>query len=56
MLQKESNGSNDANFDEDYLEEEEEEELDEARSLTARYIQRSPTVPIKVTKKYKNLS
>ena len=28
----------------------EEEELDEARSLAARYVQRSPTVPIKVKK------
>lgn len=34
-------------MDENYLEEEE-VDLDEARSLTARYVQRSPTVPIKV--------
>ena len=38
-------------MDEKYLEGEE-EDLDEARSLTARYVQRSPTVPIKV--KYNN--
>ena len=34
-------------MDEKYLEDEE-EDLDEAKSLTARYVQRSPTVPIKV--------
>ena len=47
FFQKESNGSNDGNLDVDekYMEE---EDLDEARSLTARYVQRSPTVPIKV--------
>ena len=38
-------------MDEKYLEDEE-EDLDEARSLTARYVQRSPTVLIKV--KYNN--
>lgn len=30
------------------MDDEIDEELDEARSLTARYVQRSPTVPIKV--------
>ena len=49
LLQKESNDSNEGNLyvDDKYLEEED-EDLDEARSLTARYVQRSPSVPIKV--------
>ena len=37
-------------MDDKYLEEED-EDLDEARSLTARYVQRSPSVPIKVNRK-----
>ena len=48
-IQKDSSCSSDANLDEeDKFNEEDDEELDEARSLTARYVQRSPTVPIKV--------
>ena len=52
LLQKESNDSNEGNLyvDDKYLEEED-EDLDEARSLTARYVQRSPSVPIKVNHK-----
>ena len=49
LLQKESNDTNEGNLyvDDKYLEEED-EDLDEARSLTAKYVQRSPSVPIKV--------
>ena len=41
-------------MDDKYLEEED-EDLDEARSLTARYVQRSPSVPIKVNHQKKEI-
>ena len=47
--QKDSSCSSDTNLEEEQkMDDDIDEELDEARSLTARYVQRSPTVPIKV--------
>ena len=48
FLQKDSSSSCSTNLEEVDIEKISEDDLDEARNLTAKYVQRSPTVPIKV--------
>ena len=48
LLQKDSSSSGSTNLEDVDIENITEDDLDEARNLTAKYVQRSPTVPIKV--------
>ena len=48
FLQKDSSSSCSTNLEDVDIENITEDDLDEARNLTAKYVQRSPTVPIKV--------
>ena len=49
-IQKDSNSSSDSHIDASKYNDDFDEDIDEAQSLAAKYVQRSPTVPIKVKK------